>query len=443
MVDVSELRKALERREEEIKRLWYYEPREGLVFRQTEATVQAVGNKGYDVSEARKLLTEGDRLFEEGKYNELLMLICDIHKALREAPKIDEPFEAPATLEGIKAAWPKRRTLLTTEYDLGDYYDKVYGGWLGKNIGGALGEPVEGWTYERIKAVHGEVWDYIKKPPSTFNDDTTYEILLIHAIEEYGPHFTSEQLGREWVGHLPIEYTYTAERIAIENLKRGIRPPLSGSTDNPFSQWIGAQMKGEVCGFIAPGRPDIALEYAYRDGIIAHEKEGVYGEIFDAVLISAAFVEKDVRQLLDIGLSYVPEKSKFAKVVRDAIAWCEKASSWEEAWQEVERTYAKRYHWVHTFPNIAIVVIGLLFGEGDFEKTLCITNMCGLDTDCTAGQAGAIAGVLVGGDAIPAKWKDPLRDKFDTYVIDFEHLKISEFAERTCAIGRQVLAVKG
>jgi len=440
MADDNELQTVLMRREEEIRDLWYQEPWEGLVVRPTADAVQAMGNKGYDVGKAKALLPQGDKLFHEERYDELLMLICDIQRALREAPKVETHPGSPTTLEGIRSAWPKRRTTLTATYDMATYYDKVYGGWLGKLIGGALGLAVEGQSSERIERTHGEIRDYLKKPPETFNDDTAYEILLLHAIEEYGPDFSSGQLGGEWVGHLPLEYTFTAERIAIENMRRGIMPPDSATTDNPFSEWIGAQMKGEVCGLIAPGRPEVALKYAYRDGIIAHEGEGVYGEIFNAVLVSAAFAENSIPRLIEIGLSYVPGRSKFAKVVRDAVEWCGRSQSWREALALVEEAYVGRYNWIHIFPNIAMVIIGLLFGEGDLGRTICITTMCGLDTDCTSGQAGALLGVMLGAQGIPARWKEPLEDRLETSVIGFQRLSISGLSRWTCEMGGKVLA---
>ena len=403
--------------------------------------VKARAEQGFVIHRAQALLQEAQQALEAGSFNQALRLAAQASAAARSARmRPDFPYREPSTLEEIRAALPGEGASLPAGPEALSpeaYLDRCWGGWLGKNIGGALGGPVEGWPREKILATYGEVWDYVQKPPSTLNDDTAYEVLALHALEEYGLEVTSEQLGLEWVEHLP--QAYTAERVALENLRRGIMPPESALWNNPYSEWIGGQMKGEIWGLIAPGLPEAAMEYAYRDGIIAHEKNGVYGEIFDAVLISAAFVEPDPRRLLEIGLSYVPEQSRFAEVVRRTTAWCD-APTWQEAWAQVEATYAKDYHPVHTFPAIAAVVIGLLYGNGEFEKALCITNMCGLDTDCTAGQTGAIMGVICGAATIPPKWKDPVGDDFDTYVIGFEKLKTSEVAQRTCAIGRQVTA---
>ncbi len=394
---------------------------------------------GCDVTQAEAFRDQAVAELGAEKPHGAQKFLSQARRVLREVqPDPSFPYVEPSSWEGILAELPADGAKLAAKYDLADYEDKVLGGWLGKNIGGALGAPVEGWKRSDILAKHGEVWDYIVKPPSTLNDDTAYEIVAIHVMQKYGLDFTADELALEWVEHLP--HAYTAEEVALRNLKAGIYPPESGSYDNPYSEWIGAQMKGEIWGFIAPGRPDLAARYAYLDGIIAHEKNGVYGEIYDAVLCSAAFVEKDMRKLLEIGLSYVPKTSRLTQVVRDSIAICDSSRSWQEAADKLDASWIGKYHPVHTFPNLGYVIIGMLFGEGDFEKVLCITNMCGLDTDCTAGQAAAIVGITTGASGIPAKWKEPIGDKFETYVIGWENLETSRISQQTCELGRALLA---
>jgi ADP-ribosylglycohydrolase len=418
-------------RETWICSLWQLEVREGVFIRPTADVVQEMGNKGYDVAAIEPLVIKGHQLYKEGRLQDLLLLISDINRLLRQAPLIHpERLAIPKTLEEIRATWPKP-SARPPALDPQVYYDKVYGAWLGKCIGGAFGLPVEGWTHERIVAVYGEMRDYVVKPPETLNDDTGYGILLLHAIEEYGPDFTSEQLGREWVAHLPLETTYTAEKAAIENMLRGIMPPESGEVDNPFNWWVGGLMKGEVCGLLVPGRPELAAELAIRDGVIAHSGEGIYGEIFCAVLVSAAFYETDMRKLLETALAYIPSQSKLTEVVRQTMVWCAQAEDWHEPMRKVYETYARQYHWVHTFPNAAMMVIGLLFGKGDFKEALRVTALCGLDADTTASQAGAVMGVIVGESGIPAKWKDPLGDRLETFVEGFERKKVSKMASKT------------
>jgi ADP-ribosylglycohydrolase len=422
-------------RETWIRSLWQLEVREGVFIHPTADVVQEMSNKGYDVAAIEALVLKGHQNYKEGRLQDLLLLTSDINRLLKQAPLIHpERLSIPKTLDEIRTTWPQQPPAQPPALNPQVYYDKVYGAWLGKCIGGAFGLPVEGWTHERIISTYGEMRDYVVKPPETLNDDTGYGILLLHAIEEYGPDFTSVQLGREWVAHLPLEYTYTAEKAAIENMLRGIMPPESGEVDNPFNWWIGGLMKGEVCGLLALGRPELAAELAVRDGVIAHSGEGVYGEIFCAVLVSAAFYETDMHNLLETALAYIPPQSKLTEVVRQTMDWCSQADDWHEPMRKVYETYARQYHWVHTFPNAAMAVIGLLFGKGDFEEALRITAMCGLDADTTASQVGALMGVIVGESGIPTKWKEPLADRVETFVEGFERSRISKMADKTCKV---------
>jgi len=387
--------------------------------------------QGMEVQEAEARVKEAKHLLTLEAPNPALRLLAEARGLLRNPPmRSDFPYEEPSSWEEINAAF---RPAQARKYDFADYDDKTLGGWLGKNIGGALGGPVEGWSRERIAAEYGEVIGFLA-PPSTLNDDTAYEVLLLHALQMWGLDATSAQIAREWVEHLPK--AYTAERVALENIRRGLTPPETATTDDPYSEWIGGQMKGEICGWLAPGNPDLAAELAYRDGIIAHEKNGVYGEIYNAVTCSLAYVESEVRKILEMGLGYVPPKSRFAEIVRQTLAWCDASGDWLGAWLEVEKTYAREYDPVHTLSNIPAVIIGLVYGGGDFGRTACITTMCGLDTDCTAGQAAALVGTVLGAKGIPFGWKDAVGDDFETFVIGYEHLKTSEIAARTCLYGR-------
>jgi ADP-ribosylglycohydrolase len=392
---------------------------------------------GRDVTAPDGLAREAREALEAANAHRALRLLAEAREALRRCPmRPDWLYVEPPDLEGIRAQRAAPAWSPTVALDQAVIRDRIHGGWLGKNIGGALGGPFEGWTRQRIAQAYGEITDYVKKPPSTLNDDTAYEIVALRVVEQKGRDFTARDLGLEWVERIPT--SYTAERVAIENLKRGIMPPDCALTDNPYREWIGAQMRGEVWGLLCPGRPADAVEYAYRDAVVSSERNGVYGELYDAALVAAAFVESDPRRLVALGLGFVPARSRFAEVVRDSIAWCDESSSWLEAWEKAERSHAGRYHPVHTFPAICAVVIGLLFGKGDFERSTCITAMCGLDTDCSAGQTAAIMGVILGASAIPPKWKDPIGDDFETFVVGYERLKTSEVAEWTWRLSRKL-----
>ncbi|GBC85517.1 hypothetical protein HRbin11_01967 [bacterium HR11] len=420
------------KRVEEIRRRWELVTDTGVVVRPTEALVRAMGQKGYDVRAAEALLPEGQRLYEAGEWDRLLVVMACIHHALRHAPPVPLPgIERPVTLKDIRASLPPAPEL--PAYGFRDHEDRVLGGWLGKVIGGALGSPVEGWPRARIAETYGTVTDYLA-PPSSLNDDTAYPLVLLHVAEQYGLDFTSEQLGLAWLERLPR--AYTAEAIALENLRRGIFPPESGSTDNPLSHWVGAMMKAEICGWLAPGRPEAAIELAYRDAVIAHETEGVYGALFIAAMTAAAFVESDPRRLTEIALHFVPPRSQFMAVARQVLRWCAEASDWAEAWASVEAEILGEYHWLHTFPNLAAVLVALWFGEGDFSRSVVLAVQCGGDTDTAAGIVGAILGTVRGASAIPERWRAPLGDCLESYVIGYERVDFRELAARTAALGQ-------
>lgn len=402
--------------------------------------IDAKEELGYDVSEARKHVDAGWEAYNSGDYWRLQKIIAMIWAALRQAPKMVNDDYKPDSWQELKMSWTVTED--PSGYDVSEenaeFRNKVYGAWYGKCIGCALGDPLAGWPSEKVREKHGQITDFLQKP-DTRNDDINYQIIVLHCIEEFGPEFTSRQLGYEWVEHLNPEKTYTAERQAIENIRRGLVPPYSARENNPFSDWIGAQMRGEIHGLIAPGRPDLAAELSYKDAIISHVKEGVYGEIFNSVMVSLAFVMSDVEQIINHALGYVPRNSQFSSVVRSTLAKCKECDCWEDVLDWINETYG-HLHWVHTFPNIGIVVMSLMFGKGDFSESVLISASSGWDCDCTTGQVGATIGTIVGEKGIPARWKEPVADRLDTDVIGYSTIELPALTDWTCSIARRVVS---
>lgn len=458
------LRRILEGEEavaqDQVKAAWREEARRQWIFHIGD-TLRALRELGQDVSDLEPLVQAGQQALADDDPGRLWRQIALIRHALRQrrgsAPLLpgldddqqilarletnDDP-DRPTTWRGLAAAvpaWPREPVQIEQHSEQpkprlsrAEYEDRTRAGWLGKMIGGALGTPVEGWPQAKIAQEHGEVEGYLRQP-DTFNDDTAYELTFLAAMEQTGGEPTSEDLGLEWVERIPV--ACTAEEIAIRNMQQGILPPLSAWLNNPYAEWIGAQMRGEVCGFVAPLSPERAATLAWRDALISHVREGMYGEVFNAVMISLAYAHPDVPDLIEQALRYVPARSLFAQAIRDTVAACEETNDWKEAWAKVAPNWVARYHWVHTLSNIPAVIIGLWFGRGDFGRTICITTMCGGDTDCTAGQAGAIAGVLVGTAGIPPAWREPLGDKMQSWVVGMEELSLDELVARTCRWG--------
>ncbi|MGC0328660.1 ADP-ribosylglycohydrolase [Streptomyces sp. SAI-170] len=349
---------------------------------------------------------------------------------------------------------------MTAVGTLPDLADRIHGGWLGRIAGNMLGKPVElgeVWTRDRIDRYLREadalpLTDYLPEPVaetdtlalrpewrqclrgrihgSCRDDDVDYAILGLHLLERHGFGFSTEQVGDLWLLSLPYLQTFTAERAAYRNLANGLRPPLTATFDNPYQEWIGALIRADVYGWTCPGRPSRAASLARRDAVLSHTGNGVYGAMWAAALISAAFTAPSVRDAVDQALAVIPGGSRLARTVRRVTSLHESGLSWEDTLDTLTEETAG-LGWIHTVPNAAVLTAGLLYGAGDFTRTIALTVRGGLDTDSNGATAGSVAGVLTGAQAIPAHWKDPLEDTVRTAVFGFDGVRISELAERT------------
>ncbi|MFD8002232.1 ADP-ribosylglycohydrolase family protein [Streptomyces mirabilis] len=343
--------------------------------------------------------------------------------------------------------------------------DRVLGGWLGRIAGNMLGKPVEQgdhWTRDRIdrylrQAAALPLTDYLPEPAtdgdagefelrpewrqcvrgrihgSCRDDDVDYAILGLHLLETHGFGFSTEQVGDLWLLRLPYLQTFTAERAAYRNLANGIKPPLTATYDNPYQEWIGALIRADVYGWTNPGAPRRAASLARRDAVLSHTGNGVYGAMWAAALVSAAFTAPTVRHALDTALTVIPASSRLARTVRRVLTLHETRMTWEDTLTTVSEE-TSGLGWIHTIPNAAVLTAGLLYGDGDFTRTITLTVRGGLDTDSNGATAGSVAGVLCGAEAIPAQWKDPLEDTVRSAVFGFDGVRISELAARTLAL---------
>ncbi len=420
-------------RNQRIASSWQMKAESGVTVYPTQASVQAMQNLGCDMRKAQALLPQAEAQYNNKEFGKLLGTFARINGIISaRLPEIS--VDEPATWEAYRQALPNELPSTEGVINSANYIDRVKGAWLGKCIGTALGDPVEGWTREAICATHGWIDHYIAKP-KTLNDDTAYPILVLHALDEYGEDFTSEQLALEWIEHLP--FAYTAEQVALDNIKADHMPPASRWPGNPCGAWVGGQMRGEIHGLIAPLAPETAAQYAFRDAVISHYREGLHGEIYAAALISLAFAELPIEDLLRQALAFVPHDSPFTAVVEQTIQSCHRYGEWEAVAQSIERNLVD-YHWIHTLPNIACVVAGLILGEGDFEKTILTTLACGYDTDCSVGQAAALLGTVLGAKRLPSKWTDPIGEALDTYVLGFERIEIDTLTAWTVKWGERI-----
>ncbi|MCP4296172.1 MAG: ADP-ribosylglycohydrolase family protein, partial [Proteobacteria bacterium] len=253
------------------------------------AMIQAWYNRGYDVSGAEKLIETALREHKKKNFGELEKISGQILKRLLEAPgdlsHKTWSFERPDTWIDIRSSFRiKDETFPGAE----NIKEKILGGWNGQIAGGSYGTALEGYSGKTLRAVYGDRLDFYIKEPETLNDDITYELAVLKAAELKGSKMGSEDIADMWLKYIP--FGWSAEYFALENLRRGFYPPESGKLGNFFSEWIGAQMRTMVCGYLAPGDPVRAAEYAYMDSCVSHETNGIYGGIHSAVLSSLAFV---------------------------------------------------------------------------------------------------------------------------------------------------------
>ena len=370
------------------------------------------------------------------------------------------PYEEPSDLEAIRALRPDGPRRM--DMGLGDeaVRDRILGAWLGRAAGCSLGKPVEGWPRERIDKylestgalpldnyipyVEGSISPRLKSSTRdniefmARDDDMDYPILGLLALEDNGADLTSRNMAQTWLSRMPFHFLYTAESAPYRNFVNRVWPPESATWRNPFREWIGAQIRADIFGYVAPGWPERAAELAFRDASISHVKNGIYGEMLMAAMLAASFVTSDVEEIVRIGLSEIPANCRLSEAVHDTVAWCRELSDWESVWDRIYEKYG-HYHGVHTINNAALVVTGLFFGANDYEQGIVVTVRGGWDTDCTAATVGSILGAKFGADALPEKWIGVLSDRLMSVVRDFNDNRISELAERTHRVAGQML----
>lgn len=391
---------------------------------------QAQFTKGYDTSAAVPLIRTGIMLAREGKTDELRVLTAQLLETINTAPINPEHpihrFMHPEKWDDVRAAMGQVQNGPLLQ-EIPNLEDCIYQGWLGQLAGGSFGTAIEGYTGEQISKVYGEVRSYITQPETT-NDDVIYELILLDVFERMGRQITSRELGLEWVKQIP--FGWSAEWVALRNLNMGIFPPESGSFQNPYSNWIGAQMRGMVCGMLAPAWPMEAARLAHIDGVISHDNNGVYGEIYAAVLTALAFIRTDPREILQEGLQYLPQHSFYAQVVKDTLATVAGEASPAAAWKILEKRY-EQFNWIDAHNNIAAVIYALWYCQGDMTECFTLLAKAGLDVDCNGGLAGNILGLI---RDVPPEWAKPLGDLLETYLKGKEKLSIRQLAERTARL---------
>lgn len=380
-------------------------------------------------------------------------------------------YQEPSDLVGIRANRPAGARTLPRPDDA-ILSKKLLGAWLGRAAGCQLGKPVEGLSKADIEryltaANAYPMNDFVPllapapegielHPSAPFStkgnfsemardDDMDYTLLGLHILETYGANFTTENVAEAWLLNLPYHMVYTAERIAYRNLVDDLPLDQVPRYRNPFREWIGAQIRADGWGYASACLPEQAAEYAWRDASLSHVKNGIYGEMWASAMIAAAFAEpsgtatlESIRRVIEVGLSEIPANCRLTEAIRDVIAWHTEIPDWKTCWDKTNAKYGN-YFWVHTINNAALVTLGLLYGAGDYSRSISIAVMGGWDTDCNGATVGSILGAMMGVDALPQRWIGAFNNRLRSAVIGFDNSLFTDLANRMLALNNRAV----
>jgi len=435
------------------------------------------------------LKEELDQLTEEGRLFDREEMASRIREAENDRDKLmrlytemcglpvreDYVYTEPSEYEEILPLCQLGNTVHPVEED--KLYDKLYGAWLGRCAGCALGQPVELWSREAIRnwcekadawpldhylPAHSRAEEEGAKLNNTYStrdnlqhmptdDDIRYTIIGLNLMRGQGDSWDSWDVGAAWLYSLPFRQLCTAENQAYLNFinvdENGpwgkpehavelLRRDKVNTYLNPYREWIGAQIRIDAYGYACAGDPHKAARLAHTDAFFSHIKNGVYGAMFFAALIAAAVTETSMDQAIECALREIPHTSRFYEAMIRAIEIADSAADEDELLTRVLEEY-KQYNVVHTINNAALCLAAIRFSKENFEKALTLSVIGGMDTDCNGATVGSVMGAFCGASGIPEKWKTPLGDTLYSGLAGSHPIKISELAEQTCEVYRR------
>jgi ADP-ribosylglycohydrolase len=365
----------------------------------------------------------------------------------------EEPEDDAALLAGLTAS-----TRLAVPRD--QLADRLMGAWLGRAVGNTLGKPVEGLTRAQVETYlraagqwplagylplleplpEGVPHLHPSAPSATAgrftdvprDDDLDWTILGLHVLERHGRAVSTAQVAAQWLDRVPFTQTYTAERAAYRNLVAGLAPPRTATVDNPYREWIGALIRGDVFGYTSPGDVAEAARLALVDARLSHTANGTYGEIWSAALTAAALCVDTAEEALRRASDVVPPGSRLAEALATVLALHSAGASAAQALDRVDAELG-HYPWVHVLPNAALISIGLLWGA-TFTEAVGTTLAGGRDTDSNGATVGSVHGALHGAAGVPAELVGTTHVRVRSAVRDHDRVRIDELAARTLAL---------
>ncbi len=375
--------------------------------------------------------------------------------------KADYKYKEPSDLNEIKAL-RNPHTFEENAPDDDTLRKKILGAWTGRAVGCLLGKPIEGIRSNELLPFLKETGNYpmhryILSTDITdevcsrykfmlrhkayadtvdgmpVDDDTNYVVLAQKIVEECGKRFDSEDIANAWMKYQSVYSYFTAERIAYVNFINCIQPPASAVYKNVCREWIGAQIRGDYFGYINPGKPEDAAKMAFKDACISHVKNGIYGEMFAAAMIACAAVTDSIEDIILGGLAQIPSTSRLYDSVMRILDGYKNGVTVDECFNIIHSEYDEHtdHGWCHTISNAMIVTAALLYGEGDFGKSICTAVGMAFDTDCNGATVGSILGMRNTIDGIGEYWKKPINGKIHTSIFGVETVNIEDAVEMT------------
>ena len=415
-------------------------------------------DEGLDIESYKELFEAISRLPKDEIKNKLGDIVFEI--VINAKQKENYKYIEPSDIVEIKA--------LRKPYPVDDKVDKtlmeskIHGAWVGRICGCMLGKSIEGIRTKELIPFLKEtgnypMYRYIYRTDITddicnkynfpfrqrkyadeidgmpVDDDTNYVVLAQIIVDRFGRDFTPYDVSRAWLTYQGKDAYCTAERVAYCNFVNGYEPPASAIYKNPYREWIGAQIRGDYFGYINPGNPELAAEMAWRDASISHVKNGIYGEMFASAMIAVAAVTNDIESIILGGLGEIPHTSRLYEDVMSVLEGYKAGVSKQECFEKIHEKYNENtsHGWCHTISNAMIVAAALLYGEGDYGKSICMAVETGFDTDCNGATVGSVLGMANGIESIPECWTSRINDTLHTSIFGVDTVKISDRVKMT------------
>lgn len=354
------------------------------------------------------------------------------------------------------------------DIDFMAYSGAIRGAWLGRISGCLLGKPVEVLSFQEGRS---GLLDYLERAESLPlrdyvpllknsvveergqdtcrgcfdrahpDDDTNYTVLALMLLEEHGIDLSTEDVARGWLKYVPAGTTWTAERFAYRTLLEhmddefvnGADPgfDLSICSDNDYNDWIGAQIRADLYGWVCPGRPKLAAELAQRDARLTHRGDGVYAAMYIAALAASIPVADNLEKAMRMALDEIPAASR----ATDAVLLGLELKSADDAVERMHTHYGSLSP-VHALNNLSVVVWALISSRDDFSRAIGNAVSAGWDTDCNGATTGGLFGLT--GQPIPTHWTSPWQGRLGVDLAGIGELTVEDLVIRTLAVARSI-----